>query len=60
MNNKQDYIMVTKFNCNPSKEFVLPNSTKNRTFLNQKLGINIMYKLHVLFRFDDDIRISKL
>ena len=49
--------MVASFNQNPSKEFVLPNSTKNRTFLNQKLGINLICKLDVKFRFHDDTRL---
>ena len=34
-----------------------PIQQKNRTFLNQKLGINIIYKLDVLFRFHYDKRI---
>ena len=30
MNNEKDYGMVIRFNYNPSKEFVLPNSTKKQ------------------------------
>ena len=58
MNNEQNYSVFISFNWNPSNEFVLPNSTKNRTFLNQKFWINITYKLDVKLRFHDDTRIA--
>ena len=58
MNNEQDYSMVTSFNWNPSKNLFYLIKQKNRTFLNQKFWVNIIYKLDVQFRFHDHTRIS--
>jgi len=50
MNNVQDYGMVISFNCNPSRNLFYLINKKNRTFLNQKFWINIIYKLDVKLR----------